>query len=302
MQRIRHFFNTLSTNWSQDPAARGAAKMTAGAVLVVEGLFGVIRRNTGRKKKGAGGLVGGVFGMLFALVFMAVGWFVRPDPIADERIARGEVLSVSQERGDDGPMYRPTYGYQVDGLDYQLESSMRSSSRPRIGSEVEISYSAADPNIAHRNDGMEAWFPWVFIAAGALVFFGSALSVLVSVVLTGLGVWLFLQGRADRQSVDASDGFFSDLFSLVRRARQGELDIERTAVGQRGASSGDRDLFSALSASAVDAAAAPHPGQRAEGLAPPASPPQGWYPDPEDASQMRWWDGRQWTDHRRPAS
>lgn len=33
---------------------------------------------------------------------------------------------------------------------------------------------------------------------------------------------------------------------------------------------------------------------------PSAAP--GWYPDPEDASQQRYWDGAQWTDQRQPAS
>lgn len=31
-------------------------------------------------------------------------------------------------------------------------------------------------------------------------------------------------------------------------------------------------------------------------------PPQGWYPDPEDSSYLRRWDGRAWTDERVPAS
>jgi hypothetical protein len=28
--------------------------------------------------------------------------------------------------------------------------------------------------------------------------------------------------------------------------------------------------------------------------------PAGWYDDPEDASQLRYWDGSQWTDNRNP--
>lgn len=30
-------------------------------------------------------------------------------------------------------------------------------------------------------------------------------------------------------------------------------------------------------------------------------PPAGWYEDPTDSSSQRWWDGDQWTEHRRPA-
>jgi Protein of unknown function (DUF2510) len=36
---------------------------------------------------------------------------------------------------------------------------------------------------------------------------------------------------------------------------------------------------------------------------PPApSPPAGWYPDPENGSRSRWWDGRAWTEHLAPAA
>ena len=31
-------------------------------------------------------------------------------------------------------------------------------------------------------------------------------------------------------------------------------------------------------------------------------PPANWYPDPHDASQLRYWDGAQWTEHRHPVT
>ncbi len=31
-------------------------------------------------------------------------------------------------------------------------------------------------------------------------------------------------------------------------------------------------------------------------------PPAGWYPDPDDSAQQRYWDGAAWTEHRAPAT
>ena len=29
-------------------------------------------------------------------------------------------------------------------------------------------------------------------------------------------------------------------------------------------------------------------------------PSAGWYADPQDAAQLRWWDGARWSDHTAP--
>ncbi len=80
MRRLNHLGNVLQTHWSEDPAIRGKAKMLGGALLVAEGVFGLIRGGAGTTKKGkqrrgrVGGLIGG------SVLLVAGTWTNRAIP------------------------------------------------------------------------------------------------------------------------------------------------------------------------------------------------------------------------------
>ena len=251
MKRVQHFFNTIQTNWSEDPAARGAAKMTAGAVLVAEGLFGVIRsgarrvsRRGRRNNKSVGGILGGIIGVVVGVVFIVIGSAMAPAELPDEVATQGVIADVETSRNSDGDrMYSPIYSFEVDGREYTFGSSMRSSSRPTIGQEVEIAYSASDPRNARRTDGLESKVHWAFIGGGIFVLLMSLVSLAISIALIVFGIILFKSGRADRKAAGETGSFFSDLMSIARRASSGEIDIERTAAGQSGSEQGDEDTM-----------------------------------------------------------
>jgi Protein of unknown function (DUF2510)/Protein of unknown function (DUF3592) len=293
MKRIQHLFNTLKTNWTTDPAARGAAKMTAGAILVAEGLTGAIAG--GRNKKNSG-IFGSLIGLVVGGVFIAVSLFIKPGTYQDEVRTKGSIAAVETSRNSKGKtMYQAVYAFQVEGKEHRFSPSFISNMRPNVGDPVDIAYSASNPENARRLDGLVGHFHWLFFGVGALVLVASFMGATVSLAMIGFGIWLFLSGRKDRKSVNDSSGFLTDLMSLAQRARSGEIDITRTAVGQPGRLQGDIDLFSphpavaATSASNTEAPASAPPSQ--------SMPPAGWYADPADSSRQRWWDGTQWTDH-----
>ena len=231
--RVQHFFNTIQTNWSTDPAARGAAKMTAGAILAAEGLFGAIRSG----RKGGGGLFGGIIGVGVGGVFMVLGQWMAPG-YDDQVMVEGRITDVREGVNEGRAAYSAVYSYTVNGKSYEFTSSLSSSSRPTIGEPAQIAYSAREPRNAYRADGIDGNFHKIFFGAGALIALLAFFSVLTSLALLGFGIWLFLQGRKDRLSAGASQGFFADLFALAGKARNGEVKIEETAAGIPGASQG----------------------------------------------------------------
>ena len=147
-QRVTHLTNTMKTNWSEDPAARAAAKQTAGAVLVVEGLTGKIRSTSGnvgrrltgrRPRKSAGGLFGAIMGLVLGVIFMISASFAAsPDDLIE---VPGQIVDVIETTNRDGDRtYRAEYSYAVDGQTYTVVSNMTSSSRPAVGTSVTIGY------------------------------------------------------------------------------------------------------------------------------------------------------------------
>jgi hypothetical protein len=232
--RLQHFFNTVQTNWSTDPGARGAAKMTAGAILAAEGLFGAIRSG----RKGNGGLLGGIIGIGVGAVFMTLGHWMAPG-YDDEILIEGRIIDVRAGESDGRAVYSAVYTYAVGATQYEFISSMSSSSRPTIGESVQIAYSAREPRNAYRADGIDGNFHNIFFGAGALIALLASFSAVTSVLLLAFGVWLFLQGRKERRAAGVSPGFLADLLALARKARAGAVNIEATAAGIPGASQGD---------------------------------------------------------------
>lgn len=117
MQRLNHLGNVLKTHWSEDPAIRGHAKMVGGAVLVAEGLLGLIRgtRKTGKRgkrKTRVGGLLGGSVLLVAGMVFLLGAITIWPQTWDDEVETEGVIVGYSVGRGNEGrPIYRPVYQF-----------------------------------------------------------------------------------------------------------------------------------------------------------------------------------------------
>ena len=216
IKKIKTFFDSLQTTWSEDPAARGAAKMTLGAALLVEGIFGIARGS-----RSSFSLFGSFMLGIGAAVFIATGLFTSADSYPDEVRVQGTISDMREGRDSDGNhTYKSVYSYVVNGKKYSMVSSISSGKRPTLGSPVKIVYSAAEPRNAYREDGAEGWFPWVFLGSGLLLAAWAGISFLVSIALIVGGIYLFRSGRKDRLSVGQETSFIKDLLSLVSNARK----------------------------------------------------------------------------------
>lgn len=219
ISKIKSVFDSLKTNWSSDPAARGAAKMAMGAAFLAEGIFGFVRGS----RQGGSNLVGALLLGLGAVVFTSVGVYMSPDKYPDAVRVQGQISEIARVRDSDRKYaYSPLYSYVVQGETYTLPSSITTSKRPDLGSPVDIVYSAAEPSNAYREDGMEGWFSWIFLGSGVFLALWAVVSLVISIAMIVVGFILFRDGRRERLAAGSSKGFIQDLISLVTTTRKAE--------------------------------------------------------------------------------
>jgi hypothetical protein len=242
MTRFRHLQNTLQTNWSDDPALRGAAKIAAGTVLIIEALFGPIRAAKARaagNTRPVSGITGNLLGVLVGLALLIVPALATDDAGSELLEVPGIVSGVFESHDPDGEvLYGAIYTYEVDRQTFEIRSSSRSSTRPIPGTEVTIGYPETDPEGGRRVDGIEGNLLLILQGIGALVLLAALMSLAISVALVVVGLRLLRAGRRDRSAVEDSAGVIADLVRLVRTADRATLDIPATAAGVPGPGQG----------------------------------------------------------------
>jgi hypothetical protein len=205
----------------------GAAKIDTGTLLIVEGLTGELRSGTqveGAKNKRHPGLAASLFttALLAVLLVMSLAGADEHRSRADDPTTAGTIVDYAAYRDARGEVqYQGIYAYEVDGNTYFVAASVTLSTRPTIGSKVQISYPADNPQDGVRTDGLEGdmprILPWAYGAF--LLLFGSTL--LVNIGLVVVGAMLIVKGRRE-QGGPTGGGAIKDLLHTYRSARHGD--------------------------------------------------------------------------------
>src|SRR3989338_5680768 len=122
--------------------------------------------------------------LLFGAAFVSAGLIGFRSLGVDERWERvsGVVTDVISQREDEGTLYAPVVGYEVDGRPYEVASRSRSSVYPTLGASREVAYNPNRPDQAKLVEGV-----------GVKLFF--LIFLLVGGMFVVIGPTFFLQSR-----------------------------------------------------------------------------------------------------------
>lgn len=203
--------------------------MVLGALLIFEGVFGVVREVADGDSSKGSGLFAAVVGIAVGISMIGFHDWLSPErAYQDPQPITGEIVDVRQTRSDGDTMYKAVYGYEVQGQEYTTPSSVQQSMRPPVGKQVEMVYDRAYPHQANRAGGFEGNVDRIVFWIGVLILVPSIFSLIISLLLISFGVYLLLKGRRERRKVDPEDRppFMSSLVNLWTDLSSGRRDTE----------------------------------------------------------------------------
>lgn len=313
LAKLRGVLRTLAA----DPHTQGQAAQVAGVALVADGLVGLENPLDGHKSRV--GILGGIFPIVFGLVFFFVpALFEDATPYENGMTTTGTVVSTDKTTttdsdGDVSTTCSAVVNYEVAGQTYTKETSYYSSSL--CGSEgrpIEVSYLPERPADGRVIDSDIGWFTSIFRYIGLFIIATGVLLIVTRLISIVAGAWLWFWGRRRKSQFPKNSDI--DWMRLLQEA-WGSTGLKGNTVQQPNTLV--ESITGALTGlTGSDQPPAPQPFQQpstyppshapsaqSPSYAPPApqpppsqGPPAGWYPDPSAPSGKRWWTGSAWLD------
>lgn len=288
---------------TSNPHTAGQVRATVGGVLLADGLVGL--EDPFDNKKSRPGILGAAFMLLFAIPFIAVGFFISGSAADTDAETTGTITYISapqRSSSDSGSTCSAEATFVVDGVTYTARTGVRSSGtcNDQVGESIKVRYNSANP--AENSIGMsETTFGAIFGGVGILVFLLALVTFAIRAASIFFGYRLLRSGRQmmkDNPKTADDAGAIAEARTAMVNLIKGRTADASGGTGFsdiRGSGSG---LLAGLLGPDLAKAAAPAP------VAPPVAPAApsiapGWYPT-ADGAHVRWHDGNDWTAHTQP--
>ena len=214
-----------------------------------------------------GRVIGAAIMGSIGVLFIVLGFvFERTSTALEGGVTVDGQVVATPSSGSDGDTCTKVVRYVVQDVPYQVRSTVGTSwGCGDVGRTMQVSYLPDNPGKARVVDPSVGNFARIFQVAGGIMVLVAAVTVVSAVRRATSPETL----GADTPPFVGPTGSLDDLDFATPPPPPSNAFLGAASLG-------------------------PPP------LPPPAvEPPPGWYLDPGDASLQRWWDGREWTEHRR---
>lgn len=190
------------------------AQTALGGVLIADGVIGF-----GRNRVGLGGAIFNIIfgcGMVAIFAFSVAPLIAEQTEINDPVVTQADIVEVNQlqtQNTDDAGKVVSTslvctvtveFSDPTNSLIRVTTPYSSSSLCSRfVGEQVEIRYDANSPSrfegLDDLSDGFTKWFPWLFVAVGALIAISGLWTLMIRATQIGGGIYLIARSRRREQ-------------------------------------------------------------------------------------------------------